>query len=380
MPYDALTIDTNVIYGENFDLEGGLLAQISQFAEAGDVQFVVSDIVLQETHKRLLMMAKSTRDKFDAATREALNRQVIKPDAAETLVAIIGGMASAKQSADERLALFLKSTNATVVGVEHADMQQLTKLYFANSAPFDAAGPKKAEFPDAIALLSLEAWAANRGEKIIAVSKDAGWAEFAENSHHIDVVPDLAVGLQLLQTDAVRVAEVINAFLLRAMSGAYPDAVLRLQRGFETAAAELELYAEATTGHYLEGEVTRSALRKFHFEEEADGVLDLTVVRADTDEVVIRAGVWLDVTVEASFQLQHWDDIDKEYVPMGSTPAVMDTDFWAGALISLHGDLSEPDTIVVGSVELVDVTDTVDFGEIEPDREDAYYEAGMHAS
>lgn len=375
MPYDALTIDTNVIYGENFDLEGGLLAQISQFAEAGDVQFVVSDIVLQETHKRLLMMAKSTRDKFDAATREALNRQVLKPDAGETLVGIIGGMASAKQSADDRLALFLKSTNATVVGVEHADMRQLTKLYFANSAPFDAAGPKKAEFPDAIALLSLEAWAASRGEKIIAVSKDAGWAEFAEDSEHIDVVPDLAVGLERLQTDAVRVAEVINDVLLRAISGALPDVMSRLQRGFEAAAAQLELYPEATSGHYYEGEITKSALRKFRFEEEADGVLDLTIVRADTGEVVVRAGVWLDVAVEASFQLQHWDGIDREYVPLGSTPAVMDTDFSAGALISFHGDLSDPDTLVVGHVELVEVIDTVDFGEIEPDREDAYYEA-----
>lgn len=32
-------------------------------------------------------------------------------------------------------------------------------------------------------------------------------------------------------------------------------------------------------------------------------------------------------------------------------------------------------TLVVGHVELVEVIDTVDFGEIEPDREDAYYEA-----
>lgn len=374
MPYDALTIDTNVIYGENFDLEGGLLAQISQFAATGDVQFVVSDIVLQETHKRLLMMAKSTRDKFDTATREALNRQVLKPDLGDALAEIIGGMASAKQSADDRLALFLKSTNATVVGVEHADMLQLTKHYFANLPPFDAAGPKKAEFPDAIALLSLEAWAKSRGERIIAISKDAGWAEFAAGSEYIDVVPDLAKGLELLQTDAEKVAEVINGVLMRAMAGELPHVRTRLAHGLEAATAQLELYPNADSGHYFEGEVTKATLRQFRFEDEVPGTLDLTVVRADTGEVVVRAGIWLDIAVEASFWLQHWDSVDREYVPLGSTPATMDVDFSAGALISFHGDLSEPDSLAVGEVELVDGIDTVDFGEIEPDRGDDYYE------
>lgn len=47
MKYDVLTIDTQVIHANGFDLEGGLLAQIAQFRD-GSTRFVLSRVTLRE--------------------------------------------------------------------------------------------------------------------------------------------------------------------------------------------------------------------------------------------------------------------------------------------------------------------------------------------
>ena len=63
------------------------------------------------------------------------------------------------------------------------------------SPPFEEPDKKKHEFPDAIALLSLEEWAEVNKTRILAVSCDRGWAAFAAESEWIVVDSDLASAL-----------------------------------------------------------------------------------------------------------------------------------------------------------------------------------------
>lgn len=52
MKYDVLTIDTQVLHANGFDLEGGLLTQIAQFRD-GSTRFVLSRVTLRETLRHL---------------------------------------------------------------------------------------------------------------------------------------------------------------------------------------------------------------------------------------------------------------------------------------------------------------------------------------
>jgi hypothetical protein len=47
MSYDVVTLDTNIFANNHYDLERGLLAQLSQFKE-GSARFVLSEVVLSE--------------------------------------------------------------------------------------------------------------------------------------------------------------------------------------------------------------------------------------------------------------------------------------------------------------------------------------------
>jgi hypothetical protein len=59
-------------------------------------------------------------------------------------------------------------------------MDTVVDMYFKLKAPFEE--KKRAEFPDAIALVSLERWAELNKLKILVVSYDSGWEEYCASS------------------------------------------------------------------------------------------------------------------------------------------------------------------------------------------------------
>ncbi len=203
MQYDALTLDANIFHRNGFDLEAGMLGQLSQFKE-GSTQFVLSEIVIREVHKHLKFQAKEARDDLGRAIKKCVRNALLSPEATANLEAAHAAALSDGVSARKRLEAFLANTGATIVHADQTDIKELLRLYFAPSPPFEASGKKKHEFPDAIALLSLEAWAKSKDKKILAISDDGGWSSFAEKSEFIDVEKDLAVALQKLQAQARR--------------------------------------------------------------------------------------------------------------------------------------------------------------------------------
>ncbi|MCZ7018809.1 PIN domain-containing protein, partial [Salmonella enterica] len=86
---------------------------------------------------------------------------------------------------------FFLATNAELVFYEEASTRKLFELYFGNRPPFHKSNDKKYEFPDAVALLSLEAYAENSG--ILVVSSDKDWITFCNSSESkkLYCIPDL---------------------------------------------------------------------------------------------------------------------------------------------------------------------------------------------
>lgn len=198
MPYDAFTIDTNAIIHGGMNFEAGLLAQLDQFKD-GPIQFVVSEIVVRETLKHLSANTKKARDSARSALDCASQLGLLAPDTAK---AAIDALADSRTIARSKVASFLESTGAETVPANLCAIDALLKSYFDPAPPFEATGDKKNEFPDALALLSLEAWAKVAGKTVLAASSDKGWQSFAEKSEHIFVEGDLARAMQIVQAHA----------------------------------------------------------------------------------------------------------------------------------------------------------------------------------
>ncbi|GGD84319.1 hypothetical protein GCM10011515_00090 [Tsuneonella deserti] len=379
MPYDAITIDTNTFIQTGIALETGLLAQLEQFKEA-PVDLVLSEIVTREVLKHLQQMTKKGRDAGLAALTRLEQLQLVAEADRERLKQVAESVVDSREAARQRLARFLEATGAQAVRASHCSIDDLLKLYFAASAPFEPTGDKKFEFPDAIALLSLQKWAVDGGKRILAVSADKGWAAFAETSEQIDVEEDLAKALETLQEHAAAAEATVAKLMEAVVAGTQPDAANAIEEGLTASLADWVFSAEGSGSFYLEADSNTLRFGSYELAKIGDDY-DITVVRLGHEIVAARIGATFTATAEADFSLAVWDGIDREYVNMGGASAETEIEFEGAFLVTLYGDLAGPlDDIDVGEVEVVEAIDSVDFGEIEfdygdPDDFDALLES-----
>jgi hypothetical protein len=257
--------------------------------------------------------------------------------------------------------------------VKFASVDELVKSYFSATPPFDAAGAKKSEFPDAIALLSLEAWARKSGKRILAVSEDGGWAEFAATSDYIDVEKDFAKALQIVQEHAEEAQARIASILAAIDEGTLPRLAVDIESGLRDAMPHWPVHGEGSGSFYLELDSAELKYESHTLTKDDDGY-DITIVRMGSSQIVARIGAQFSGTARADFSLSVWDSVDKEHVGMGSESAELEVEFDGAFLLTLSGDFTEhPDEALdVEDIEIVEAPDDFDFGEVEfqPDPSD----------
>lgn len=373
MQYDAITVDTNIFDQNGRNLESGILAQLTQF-KTGAAQFVLSEIVIRELRSHLVDHAKDAKDNLQKAIRKSKDNGFLLPDNLAKISDIYDALSTPEDAAKRRLRTFLENSGAIAISAELADMKGLVKMYFSHTAPFEISGKKKSEFPDAIALLSLESWAKENRKKILAVSDDAGWASFSKNSDWIDVEADLATALQKLQQNVEEAKTFISNLLREFDEGKHEDAHQTITDAIADGVSEMDVYAEATSAFHYEADSVEMTYEDYSFLRTGDEY-DFSIVQVGKNKVVAKVGVRIAAQASCSFSLAAWDSIDHEYVPFGSGHSETEVTFDAAILMTVELDTTDqPDYIDIADVDLVDGIDSVNFGEIEADYGEEYEE------
>ena len=221
-------------------------------------------------------------------------------------------------------------------------------------------GKRKAEFPDAMALLSLEEWARRKDTKVLAVSSDGGWKAFAESSDHIIVVEDIAKVFGHFNHSANFIAQRIESLV---QCGKIPD--------FE---GQIKALIEE---HFDDSSIEIEADSYLGFESEFAGVDVLAVkfmpgfqvVASDEETIDIALEFTCRIRFKAKFSWVVWDSADRDYVPMGSDIISREE---SDAFVEIVGKFSRefddvPDILgLEGSV----LPDVPKFGSVEPDWDD----------
>ena len=366
MEYDVITIDTSVFRAAGLNLEGGILASLDQFSD-GVVEFVLSEIVFRELYKHLGIVAREALEAIETKRRKISRSGIFDRETLTTLDALFDKASAPEEAAHSRLLSFVERTSLQIIAAEKTDIKELVRRYFSPDAPFERSGNKKSEFPDAIALLSLEAWAESEQKKILAISKDNGWLDYSMDSRWIDVESDLAIALEKLQLHTEQAKERVVGLLAsvdRGERSAFSD---KLSDAMAQAVESIEAYGEATSHYYVDGDLAMFTCQNFSFAEDG-GSPEITIVQIGRENIVFQTRVEIFANVESSFSLSVWDSIDKEYVPMGRAESEDEIEFEAVALITLQGefDTDQPDVDIV-SVDLDTDIELVDFGEVDLD-------------
>ena len=363
MKYDAITLDTSVFDRHQLNFQGGMLKQLFQFKE-GLAQFVVSEIVIREVHKHLTLRGQRAKEALKAAIQKTSESALTDAASIATLTKIDENLMPVRDAARAQIERFLVDTGGEIVAAEKGDMKRLIAMYFGTQAPFADSEEKKNEFPDAIALMTLEDWAKANNKKILAISTDAGWAQFATHSEWIDVEADLAAALQQLQKDAEKARGIVADLLQKIETGKAPEDLRLITDEVDRQVADLSPYVEASAGYYYDSELTEMSFQSMEFlKEDDDGFY---IVQMGKDKIVARVAVTIRAKAKAEFTFQTKDE--GEYIPIGDCVAEQDVEFEAGLLLTIEGDFSqEPLEHEITDIELVDAIKSVDFGDVEID-------------
>jgi len=255
-----------------------------------------------------------------------------------------------------------------IISISDMKMGELFDHYFAASAPFEPSGEKKKEFPDAVALMSLEAWAKANDLRLLAISKDRGWINYAKNSTHIDVQEDLASALSTFQEQQIQARDFVSGLVAAAIDGRAHTFRVAVEQALIETVQELELAAEARSNEEFSYDRVDLEVLNTKLTDHA-GATFITVVRTGTSRIVFTVLTTVTVLAKATFTFSGWDDDHGKY---DYEDSYLESEDWfeAELLIDLNIAGSFPE---IAKIELIHPPQEIDFGRIESS---AYYDAG----
>ncbi|TIO74854.1 MAG: hypothetical protein E5X74_32450 [Mesorhizobium sp.] len=355
-----LTIDTNIFSRYNNGLEYGLLKRLSQFRDS-EIKLVLSDVVHREVRSHMIQRAEEAEARLTSVLKDVGGSWNIAKEERDKLQAGLLGGKSAVEVTQERLDAFQKETELEIIKAQgNVEIGDLVDDYFELRSPFGNRPDKKHEFPDAIALKSLDRYAAEKNTLMLAVSNDGGWRDFSVGSGNLVCVPDLGTAMSYLQ----RLPFLIAAkFSHKFEAGELPQLEQAIKAELGTYIDSMDLHVEASAAYFYEPDLPeKTFLDIARFNEPNFIVVD----HSEEDGVyVLESSLVASVEVSCSFTFFITDWVDKDEVPIGSLLAAQTEEMPFVLTVTIVGDPFGE--FEVEDIEVVQSKSTVDFGYIEPD-------------
>lgn len=355
----GISLDTSIFDRYGCNLNYASLRKLDQF-QGGQIRVLISEIVSNEVQTHIRRDAAETQRELKKIIR-AHQRRWALADQDVAVPATFKLQDNPEVTAQEQFAGFVAATAAELVPSTEPNTvaPEVIRRYFAAEVPFEDNEKKKSEFPDAFALLSLEARAAAAGQQILCVSGDSGWSKFADQSAHLICMDDLELVLSLFNEAGMVVAQ-RTVGLLRA--GAAPDVLQSIDNALEYRLDDADFDIEADSPMYFDAEPTGAIAQRI----DAESATDPVVIASDEETVTFTTTLKATVGFEASFSYSVRDWIDKDYVSLGSETEYVEeeVEFEVALTVERVTD-GEPEVI---EAEVAKQRLTADFGYVEPFR------------
>lgn len=363
MDYQALTIDTEVFKKYGHKLNSGLFATLTQFKLA-PVDLIFSEIIIREVEAQLEEQVRSTKSQLQKVLSDTVDYLAVNIENSESAKSSLISDDSNKEIAEKLVSDFLESAGAIEIPAGGINLNDLIKKYFDNEPPFEKIGKKKHEFPDAIALMSLESHAIKKGIKILAVSKDADWKKYADRSDFIDVVTDLSEAISLLQPAC------LTEQLFDQIKVDLEDYKSRLARTIlKDLADELsskDPHASATSDVYYESFFVDLELLEYELLKEKNEDIVFRPILQIGKTLTIAVRLYIRAQARTDFYLSVKDGVDKDFFVLGTIPAEKEISFESEVLLVLLVEGASSDANVeLQKVTLLGYPPDIDFGHLE---------------
>lgn len=351
----ALAIDTAVFDGKRKTFQNVVLQRLDQFHRR-DINVVIVDVIAEEMKAHLRDEAGETQRALKKALRAHGKRwRRETPDGEETGLLLDADAADFAQTEFEG---FLEQVHGKVIsaGDTPEAVQKVFHRYFAEEPPFGSADKRKSEFPDAFALVRLDALSAEEGKTLICVSPDKGWIEYAAQSKNLICVGRLEDALALFNAADQHVADAIVERWREREGGEFIEEVVR---AFEYRLDDLDFDIEGHADVSFEAEPLSAVLQYVS----PQSIGQPTVIAVDAEAVTFTVRVEALIGFEALFSFYVTDSIDRDEVRLGSEDAYIEKSLPFDLTIS--ADRSLEDGPVFHEVEVAKKRFQIDFGYVE---------------
>jgi hypothetical protein len=360
---NVLTLDTSVFDSERNRFEHGLLARLRQFKNS-EIQLVLAEVVRREVQAHVTKSASDEQDKLRSAMRGIGLTWQVDQKTRDAAFKSLFGEESSSSFAERRVCQFLDDCGVELVGSEgRVRVEDLLHDYFSASAPFGKTADKKNEFPDAIALRSLEHWASEKDRCILVVSKDNDWAAYCAASPRLVCVKDLAAAVGYFQ----QTSTAICVKLCKMLAADGLDFNAQIHTALVGAVDSSDFIPNAGSAYSFDYDVEEIEVSDSQLLEQDDDRALIVVDRPEEDVIVVAADFVVTYSVTTGFSFAVKDGIDKDMVPIGSTSEMADVEVVARVLLTFEDARSDAPELVDVEVELPRRYHHVDYGDVSPD-------------
>lgn len=365
--FGAITLDTSIFDAQGLKLESGLLKQLEQFRDSS-TKLIISEIVKEEVLSHLTVKTKNAKIEIEKSLKQARDYWKIEEYEIEEIKKQVFSKREVQEIVTKRFNQFVEATSLEVIEAQnYLIVSELIQKYFRAEPPFSETGNKKNEFPDAIALISLEAWANKNKTKVIVVTSDNDWKNFCKSSEKLCASDDFAGALGLFQLqDADDICRYLSE---KYESGDLENVNEAIFDALKSEIYDFNIYPEAQSSYNYEEEITEIKVNEFKIKLLESPNIIFRPVNFDDDSLTVELRLSIDVNIECSFLFSVYDSFDKEDVGIGTNTVNTQADLEAEVLITFVGDLSKIGAEAeVDDVEIeIKAPASIDFGFVEPD-------------
>lgn len=360
----AISVDTCIFAANDYRLDKGVLKLLEQFKDNAFV-LVFSEITVKEIRNHIAMHSEEAKIKLRSALRDVGKYWQEQAGKEATIIDSLIGSDAAKELANKKLKDFVTRCGASlIVAKSILDIDELLKMYFDLQPPFESSAEKKSEFPDAIALLSLEAWSKKQGKATLFVTKDKGCKRFCDGSDHLYAVDSLTDALSLIQQRDAHLSILCTTLEDAIISGNYPDLIDRIESAIAGDIYSIDWIPEADASFYYDSELEDIVLISATFDG-AHGQPKFSIVDYRDDMLVVQATVQIEVAASCNFSFSVKDGFDHDMVHIGDSSVSRKQSVKVDVLLTFETPIVENTEIV--EIDLVYGRRTIDFGSVEPD-------------
>ncbi len=359
----GITLDTSILRKAGFRFEQTQLSSLRQF-RGQPIMVVFSEIVARETIRHLAIELNEKKQKAYDALEKFFLVWRIKAQEKQKIEDFFKNSPDPKSFANALWSEYLKHTGATIINADdHTALKEVLDRYFSEQAPFAETAAKKNEFPDALALVSLEHWAKLKGGALLAISEDKDWIRFAKESAFVFTSSNLIKCLDAFNRSAHSIAVTyFEALSLGPETRVFDFIFTRV----EELLADEEIDPEADSDYHFECEHAVANLIKVTFSTLP------SVIETSRDTVSLAIETELAYFIEADFSFSATDPVDKDEIRIGTARRMIRDTMIADVIVVVRRDnpLSTSETFVeIGFPPI-----RSEFGRIGPDWSESDFE------